>query len=140
MDSNFPTVDLRVVFVAPSEIGMRFKFKDKVNEREKQSLVVYHIKCKDCGADYIGKTERILFYRLKEHKTQKSSALCQHQQSTGHKIDFENVQILDRADSDRKLQLKELLHIDKRKPSLNVQLNSQSQYRICVNIIGSSKL
>ena len=139
MDSNFPTVDLRVVYVAPTDIGTQFKFKDTVREIEKQALVVYHIKCKDCDADYIGKTERILYYRLKEHKSQKTSAICQHQLTTGHTIDFDNVQILDRADSDRKLQLKEVLHIDKRKPSLNVQLTSQSQYRICVNIIGTSK-
>ena len=140
MDSNFPTIDLRVVYVAPTDLSKQFKFKDTVDEIEKQSLVVYYIKCKDCNADYIGKTERLLFHRIKEHKTQKTSSIYQHQLSTGHTIDYDNVQILDRADSDRKLQLKEVMHIDKRKPSLNIQLNSQTQYRIGVHIIGSSKV
>jgi hypothetical protein len=50
-----------------------------------------------------------------------------------------NTRILDRADSDRKLQIKELLHIDQKKPTLNIQLNSQSEFRINVNIIGTKK-
>ena len=81
-----------------------------------------------------------LIHRIKEHKTQKTSSIYQHQLSTGHTIDYDDVQILDRADSDRKLQLKEVMHIDKRKPTLNIQLNSQTQYRIGVHIIGSSKV
>ncbi len=44
------------LYVASTEIGKRFKFKDTVNENEKQALEVYHIKCKDCNADYIHKT------------------------------------------------------------------------------------
>jgi GIY-YIG catalytic domain-containing protein len=139
VNSNFPLVELRVAFVAPMEIGKLFKFKDKVIEVEKQFLVVYHVKCKDCGADYIGKTERILSRRLKEHKESKSSTLFQHAASTGHEIDYDNVEILDRADSDRKLQVKEILHIDKRNPTLNIQLNNQAAFRMNVKIIGSKK-
>ena len=33
-----------------------------------------------------------------------------------------DTKILDRADSDRKLQIKELLHIDQKKPTLNIKL------------------
>ena len=57
----------------------------------------------------------------------------------GHIIDYNSTKILDRADSDRKLQIKELLHIDQKKPTLNIQLNSQSEFRINVNIIGTKK-
>jgi len=53
---------------------------------------------------------------------------------TGHAIDFKGLKILDRANSDRKLQLKELIHIDKRKPIHNKQLNSQTELRINVTI------
>ncbi|CAF0988165.1 unnamed protein product [Brachionus calyciflorus] len=41
-----------------------------------------------------------------------------------------NIEIIDKADTDMKLRIKELLHILKRKPSLNKQLNSQSNYEI----------
>ena len=51
------------------------------------------------------------------------TAIRAHHIETGHTIYFKGAKckILDRADSDRKLQLKELLHIDKRKPILNKQ-------------------
>ena len=143
VNTNFPKVDLKVAFKAPKEIGNCFHFKNRPVDVLKQSLVIYHIKCQECDADYIGKTERILFYRIQEHKGESSnkidSAIHQHQLATSHKIDFDNVKIIDRADSDFKLQFKEILQIDKRKPSLNKQFNSSDSYRIKTYIIGSRK-
>ena len=96
-------------------------------EIEKQSLVVYHIRCKDCKEDYIGKTARIFRHRLNDHKTsckgKEDTAIHAHHLLTGHKIDFENVKIIDRADSDRKLQL---MHIDKKKPNVKWLIMRQS--------------
>lgn len=149
VNSNFRTTKLRVVFTTPTEIGKNFKFKDRVDELEKQSLIVYQISCSQCEASYIGKTERIFTHRLKEHSRPKvnsldnnktsDSAVYNHHLETGHIIDYKSTKILDRADSDRKLQIKELLHIDQKKPTLNIQLNSQSEFRINVNIIGTKK-
>jgi hypothetical protein len=45
------------------------KSEDKIVEVEKQSLVVYHIKCSECQADYIGKTEKILAHRIVEYQS-----------------------------------------------------------------------
>ena len=39
-------------------------------------------------------------------------------------MDFENIEILDRASNDRKLQYKEILYIRKLNPTLNRQMNS----------------
>ena len=149
VNSNFRTTKLCVVFTTPTEIGKNFKFKDRVDELEKQSLIVYQISCSQCEASYIGKTERIFTHRLKEHSRPKvnsldnnktsDSAVYNHHLETGHIIDYNSTKILDRADSDRKLQIKELLHIDQKKPTLNIQLNSQSEFRINVNIIGTKK-
>ena len=47
-----------------------------------------------------------------------------------HVIGFEEVEILDSADNDTKLRIKELLHILKRKPELNKQLGTESNYEI----------
>ena len=44
--------------------------------------------------------------------------------SEKHKIDWESVEIMDVATDDHKLLLKEMLHINKNKPSLNVQQQS----------------
>ena len=98
-------------------------------------MVVYSIKCHTCEAEHIGKTERILCHRLKEHRDKDASALKQHADMEKHQIDYENVQILDSADNDTKLRIKELLHILTRGPILNKQLGLQSSYEIKTLII-----
>ena len=42
-------------------------------------------------------------------------------------MDYENIEVIDKVSTDFKLRMKELLHILKRKPELNKQLNSQSK-------------
>ncbi|CAF0958391.1 unnamed protein product [Brachionus calyciflorus] len=134
--SNFPQVDFNVAFKTPTTIGSYFPFKDKVKEVEEQSLVVYKLQFNSCEAIYIGKTERILGHRIKEHKTSNSSACFQDMKnSVGHKIHYDGIEIIDRADNNMKLQVKELLHILKQKPTLNKQLNAQSNYDIKTIIV-----
>jgi len=135
---NYPQVDFNVAFKAPKTIGELFPFKDNVKNTEDKSLVVYKIKCKECGAEYIGKTERMLCHRIKEHQKNTSSVCYQHvDKNPGHQMDYENIEIIDKASTDFKLRMKELLHILKRKPELNKQLNSQSNYDIKTLIIAA---
>ena len=111
-------------------IGDLFPFKDNVKKNEDKSLVVYQLSCKDCNATYMGKTSRRLARRLKEHETTSSSACHDHSRKLHHTIDYENVEVIDTASNDTKLKIKELLHILKRKPELNKQLNSQNEFQI----------
>jgi hypothetical protein len=69
----FPKVEFNVAFQAPMTIGKMFPFKDKIKNVMEQSMVVYSFTCK-CGAEYIGKTERILHYRVKEHANPDSTS------------------------------------------------------------------
>ena len=103
---------------------------------QERSLVVYHLKC-TCGASYIGKTERILFHRLKEHKSGSAPSACKTHVAShpGHRIDVDQVEILDCADNDTKLRIKELMHILSRQPELNKQLGAQSKFEIKTLII-----
>ena len=102
-----------------------FKFKDKVTDKFKQSLVVYRINCSDCKSFYTGKTERILDNRLKElcrkptAKTPNTNAPYKHSDQTGHTIDYDGIEIIDGADSNFKLCIKETLHIIETNPDLN---------------------
>ena len=134
VESNYTQVDFNVAFQAPMTIGKLFPFKDNIKTTEERSMVIYEVKCSTCGATYIGKTERILYYRIREHqdeKKSKTSACKLHiKANPGHRVDFENVEILDSADNDLKLRIKELLHILTRKPELNKQLGSQSSFEI----------
>jgi len=125
VEDSFHKTNLVVAFKAPSEIGHLFPFKDKVNDPKKLSLVVYHIKCLSCDANYIGKSKRICDIRFNEHKNDKNSSIYKHHIDTGHLFDYDNISILDRASNDLKLQYKEMLYIRKFKPSLNKQENSE---------------
>jgi len=128
---NFKQVDFNVAFKSPRTIGDLFPYKDQTKNVVDKSLVVYKLNCKVCGAEYIGKTERILCHRLKEHKNDSKSACHQHiLANPDHEMDYNGIEIIDKADNDFKLRIKELLQILKRKPELNKQLNSQSKYDI----------
>ena len=77
--SSFPQVDFNVAFKTPTTIVSFFPFKDKTEDKtEAQALVVYKLKCNSCELSYIGKTERILSHRIKEHQTSITSACFQH--------------------------------------------------------------
>ena len=62
---------------------------------------------------------------MEDHATDPKSHVHEHHKLPGHEIDFANVEILDRANTIKKLELKEMLYIRKLKPSLNKQLESE---------------
>jgi hypothetical protein len=153
VETNYQQVEFNVAYQAPMSLGKLFPFKDNVKSLHERSLVVYSIKC-NCGQEYIGKTERILYHRLKEHASSPKSACKKHKKANeSHEFEFVDVQndqkkiskgrndwllkadILDAADNDRKLRIKELLHILQRGPELNKQLGLQSRYEIKTLII-----
>jgi len=136
VEDNYTQVDFNVAFKAPNTIGNLFPFKDRIRDKENQSLVVYRINCTTYNAEYIGKTERILVKRINEHAKSDKSACYQHTiEYPDHKMDYKNVQVIDRASNDFKLRMKELLHILKKKPVLNKQMNAQSSFEIKTYII-----
>ena len=83
-------------------------------------------KVKDSEKDLIN----IKLITIQKSKSNVDLAFHQQHIQTQHKIDFDNIKIKDRADNDIKLQYKEIVHINKRKPILNKQLNSNDSYRI----------
>ena len=139
VSENYWQTDFNVAFQAPHTIGKLFPFKDTIKDVLDRSLVVYSLKCGKCDEEYIGKTERLLGYRIKEHSSNapsnKSACKKHERENLDHKIKYNQVEILDNADTDHKLRIKELLHILKRQPLLNKQLNSQSNYDIKTLII-----
>ena len=120
-----------VAFQAPMTIGKMFPFKDGTRKVEERSLVVYSLRCEKCDAQYIGKTERIVYHHMKEHRTKKDSSCFKHtQENPTHCFNTDRVEILDSADSDKKLKLKELMYINSRRPEINKQHGSQSKHEI----------
>ena len=138
VEENFPQVEFNVAFQAPMTIGKMFPFKDGTRKVEERSLVVYSLRCEKCDAQYIGKTERIVYHRMKEHRTKKDSSCFKHtQENPTHSFNTDKVEILDSADSDKKLKLKELMYINSRRPEINKQHGSQSKHEIKTLIIAT---
>ena len=98
------------------EMGNIFKFIDKVTDKFKQSLVLYRINYSQCSSAYIGKTERIMGYRNKETRCENSrqNTPYKHSVITGHTVDYEGIEIKNRASPNFKLCIKP--HIVEDKP------------------------
>ena len=145
VEDNIPKVEFNVAYQTPRTIGSLFPYKDKITDKMSQSLVVYRLKCRMCQQCYIGKTERALGIRYKEHvsipkvvkeETKITSAVKEHMiENPGHTFPIDSLDIVDRASNDHKLKVKELLHILEEKPTLNKQLNPQSKYDIKTIIV-----
>ena len=54
-----------------------------------------------------------------------NSSVYKHASGLGHRIDWDNMEILNTARDQKRLLLKEMLHINKLKPQLNVQNSSK---------------
>lgn len=103
-----PHTTIRRLLVSP---------KDKDNITDKCG-VVYHLKCQDCRAEYIGETERALSRRLTEHKRE-ASPVGQHMRQKRHRLDEDNIKVLDSESRWFQRGVREAIHIRSRSPSLN---------------------
>ena len=84
---------------------------------------IYHIKCHTCEADYVGETERSLKVRFQEHK--RPSSLTSdvsnhiHRDQPGHQVNMADTKILGTEPRYFERGVKEAIHINTSKPSLN---------------------
>jgi hypothetical protein len=122
VQSSFPQVDFRFAFKSHSTISRNFSFKDSI-DKDMKSKIVYRINCLDCEKFYVGKTKRQFKQRKIEHKLLDNSSVHKHMTEENHRIDWDDMQVIDR--DDRRLLLKEMLHINNLKPQLNVQKSSK---------------
>jgi hypothetical protein len=121
---SFPQVDFQFAFKSHSTIARSFSFKDPI-DKDMRSKIVYRINCLDCNKFYIGKTIRQFSQRKLEHKIHDNSSVYKHMVAEGHRIDWDDMQVIDSARDDRRLLLKEMLHINKLKPELNIQRSTK---------------
>ena len=98
--------------------------KDVVPKMER-SNVVYCIPCADCPASYVGETKRRLGKRMDEHRraVQKAefevSALAEHAWKSDHRVDWEQITVLDYSTDWHKRLTLEACHIRRQPMPLN---------------------
>jgi hypothetical protein len=90
-----------------------------------QSFVVYKYNCTSCGASYVGMTTRHCSARVEEHlKKDKASHIYKHINSNDNCKQASNetsFKIIDKDSTEFTLKLKEAMHINWIKPTLNTQ-------------------
>ena len=80
--------------------------------------MVYHVKCDNCSADYVGETARSLNSRLKEHR-RPASHVGKHLKEHQHQFREDQVAVLHQEASWFKRGVAEAIHIEKHTPTLN---------------------
>ena len=101
--------------------------KDKGHPQDRPKCgVVYQLTCQDCEASYIGETERALKQRLKEH-LKDSSLVGHHMGYNKHKVDSQNIRIVDRDSRWFQRGVREAIQIRSRSPTLNRDRGWQTQ-------------
>ncbi len=121
--------------------------------KELQSSVVYKFSCPGCQASYIGKTDRCLMTRLKEHARSKESETHKHINSCEHflyyrtlfnfphtlfnlddftseSIIFNNCKILDKSRHWSLLLFRESLYSHRQRPELNHECKASKELMI----------
>ena len=98
--------------------------------------MVYHFKCAGCNARYIGETARHLTTRVNEHlEVQKDSAIYKHLHDPNN-IACKNASseqcftVLDHANTDFKLAIKEARYIRENQPDLNKKCKKRKSYSL----------
>ena len=104
--------DIRTVFTTTSTLSPQFTRVKDVDPLLSRAGVVYKIPC-SCGKKYIGETKRALGTRLKEHQAAtrrgevEKSAIAEHASAEQHQPLWEEISILEQADRDDVLRIKE---------------------------------
>ena len=121
-----PHTTVRSILVAP---------KDNDHTQDKCGVLsLYQLTCHDCEARYIGETERALKQRHKEHQKD-SSPVGHHMGYSKHKVDSQNIRIVDRDNRWFHKGVREAIQIRFRSPTLNrdrVRHNIPSVYNTIV--------
>ena len=117
-------IDINIAFW-PLKLSRFFSCKETLS-KSLQSYVVYQFTCAGCKACYIGETKRHLNTRIEEHLGKdKKSHIYSHLQENSQcqeRVNYDCFEIIDRASSYFRLQIKEAMHISWKKTELNKQV------------------
>ena len=119
-------IDIKLVF-SSFKIGNLFSVKDPVPRGLRASVVyMYKFLCAGCSACYVGETTRHFSTRVREHIfSDRTSHIFKHLQTSEHcrtLCSNDCFSILDHASTTFQPKIKESIHIQWEKPTLNHQL------------------
>ncbi|XP_050507982.1 uncharacterized protein LOC126885454 [Diabrotica virgifera virgifera] len=119
-----PFENIKLAFRTALTVNRVFsKVKEKTPVLSKTDTV-YSLPCLNCNQIYIGQTSRRLKDRITSHRSDcrlypDRSALGEHSFNNDHRIDYNNVRVLDRESHAAKRLFLEMVHINKNPNSMN---------------------
>lgn len=133
----------KISFFSINKLNNFIKVHKDILPRSSCSDVVYHIKCKNCDASYVGQTSRQLHTRITEHRNninrEHASVLTEHRIEFDHDFDWNNVTILDHESFLFKRLVSEMIFIKRQVNSLNLQTDTDGLSNTYCNIIDKLK-
>lgn len=130
MDTFFPHIRIKPIFVNPLRMSSFFKFKDSL-PNSMRSNVVYMFNCPQCNCgSYIGSTERLLKVRVDAHRGvshrtgselnhKENSTIRNHCFKCKYRMKYKDFEIAIQANNKTDLLILESLLIKQKCPSLN---------------------
>ena len=114
------------------------KPKDQ-DPKENKSGIIYSYQCTNlaCDEEYIGETSRTLGERCKEHLKQ-PSPIHAHIQQTGHTIEDNSFNIIDREDRGQARTSKESIYIRVNNPNLNQSIGKYNLSHIWDRVLANT--
>ena len=104
-----PHQTIRRMLVAPKD-------KDEMN---KKCDTVYHLRCADCPAEYVGESGKSLRTRISQHTRPDSRPVGEHLSEYSHKLDKEATKVLEQESRYFQRGVREAIFIRACAPSLN---------------------
>ena len=96
------SVSITTHFRPPGSLRQRLVHPKDIVPKGKKTNVVYRAVCGVCGDDYVGETHQPLAKRAYQHTNpaagRPNSAVQDHMGDTGHKVDLESFEILEREE------------------------------------------
>ena len=116
-----------------SQLVMKNNLNEKTGDLSRTGVVYQYTcpigNCKTRNTSYIGMSTTTLSRRLTYHLqngTPKNHTLQEHNTTLTRQMLVENTTILDTSSDKKRLQIKEALYIDSRKPEMNIQIGTTS--------------
>lgn len=121
-----------VLFTIPKKLNCLIKSGKDILDTNKQTGVVYQIKCKMCDSIYVGQTKRHLGVRINEHRrniknsSSNFSVVSEHRLNFDHEFDWSNPSVLHKENHRKKREIAEMYFIKKLNSTINLQKDTEN--------------
>src|SRR5580765_6586553 len=121
-----------VIFTIPKKLNCLIKSGKDILDINKQTGVVYRIKCKMCDSIYVGQTKRHLGIRINEHRrninnsSSNFSVVSEHRLNFDHEFDWSNPSVLHKENHRKKREIAEMYFIKKLNSAINLQKDTEN--------------